>query len=299
VEARDNDGKGNVNSAELVLHVTDVNDAPPSFDKLVPVVMSEDESVGTLVARLSASDPDLTADLRYSLDVNASEAFTDGDVPVQRKKYDFAQLFRVDEQTGDVLLAAPLDRESAETIKLAVVVRDAKAPGPESQMDTAVLTIFVRDVNDNKPKFVNVLTTASASLAEYTASVLENSPKGTKIVTVTATDADKNKTIHYSLESGDSSSPLLEVDSDSGDVRVSDGRIDRETHEWINLTVRATDSGFPPLFSLAHVHLRVVDLNDNMPVFETAMLNATGQKTFIYVTYTVWYTVRFLLNDHW
>jgi len=55
----------------------------------------------------------------------------------------------------------------------------------------AVLTIIVEDENDNNPKFRRPF---------YRRSIPENSQPGTMIVSVVADDADKNRTITYSLE---------------------------------------------------------------------------------------------------
>ncbi len=43
--------------------------------------------------------------------------------------------------------------------------------------------------------------------------------------------------------------------------------VDCEVTSWLNLTVRATDSGNPPRSSYADLSVRVLDENDNAPVF--------------------------------
>lgn len=40
--------------------------------------------------------------------------------------------------------------------------------------------------------------------------------------------------------------------------------MDREKFDWINFTVRATDTGLPPLSSVVPVHLYIIDVNDNV-----------------------------------
>lgn len=55
----------------------------------------------------------------------------------------------------------------------------------------AVLAIIVDDENDNNPKFRRPF---------YRRSIPENSQTGSMIVSIVADDADKNRTITYSLE---------------------------------------------------------------------------------------------------
>ena len=88
------------------------------------------------------------------------------------------------------MVSAPLDREEVEQLELRVVVEDMAAVG-ERQVTHTNLHILVEDVNDNSPEFV---------LGEYSGLVTENSPSGTNILSVRATDADVNKTIKIVLK---------------------------------------------------------------------------------------------------
>lgn len=55
----------------------------------------------------------------------------------------------------------------------------------------ATLIVHVDDENDNDPVFRQNV---------YKRTVMENSQPGIPIITVMADDADKNRTIHYSIE---------------------------------------------------------------------------------------------------
>jgi len=76
------------------------------------------------------------------------------------------------------------------------------------------------------------------------------------------------------LRGSDIVKKLLNVSPTTGDVIV-DGRIDRETVEWLNFTVKATDSGVPTRSSYVDVSIRVVDQNDNAPEFREPSMNIT------------------------
>jgi len=68
---------------------------------------------------------------------------------------------------------------------------------------------------------------------------------------------------------------LIRLDPESGEIVVA-GRIDHEQVHWINVSVRASDSGVPARYSFADVILRVIDENDNNPYFiEDTPINIT------------------------
>lgn len=82
-------------------------------------------------------------------------------------------------------------------------------------------------MNDNSPKFRKPF---------YKFSVAENSKNGVVIGNVLADDADKNKTILYTLEGPLELTNLIHLDKDSGEIVVAN-KIDHELHNWLNLTV--------------------------------------------------------------
>lgn len=64
------------------------------------------------------------------------------------------------------------------------------------------------------------------------------------IASIVADDSDKNRTISYTLESPPELTELVSLDRETGELEVAN-KIDREVYDWLNLTVRATDSGVP------------------------------------------------------
>jgi hypothetical protein len=129
----------------------------------------------------------------------------------------------------------------------------------------ATLNVIIVDENDNNPKF---------SKPFYRKSVVENSPVGTPILNVLANDADKNKTVTYEIEGDKDFLDLIYLDSESGEIVVRD-KIDHEIFQWLNFSVRAIDSGIPPRSSLAECFIKVIDENDNNPIFLTEFQNLT------------------------
>lgn len=121
----------------------------------------------------------------------------------------------------------------------------------------AQLVIKVEDVNDNNPKFRKPF---------YRFSVTENSKNGIAIGSVIADDADKNKTLIYTLEGRPEVASLVYLDKDTGDLLVAN-KIDHEMYDWLNLTVKATDSDIPPRSSRVELFIQILDENDNNPFF--------------------------------
>jgi len=123
----------------------------------------------------------------------------------------------------------------------------------------------VLDENDNNPKF---------RLPFYRQSITENSINGAMIVNVLAADVDKNRTITYALEGNPTYRSLMHLDAQTGEIVVA-SKIDHEQHQWLNFSVRATDSGVPARSSLVDVYITVLDENDNNPYFVGGSKNYT------------------------
>lgn len=74
-------------------------------------------------------------------------------------------------------------------------------------MFSATLIVKVEDVNDNRPRFQK---------RYYRQAVTENTKPGSPIVTVVAEDADKNRSLTYSLQGSSDIIGLVGVDKKSG-----------------------------------------------------------------------------------
>ncbi|KAJ4945983.1 hypothetical protein JOQ06_023661 [Pogonophryne albipinna] len=132
--------------------------------------------------------------------------------------------------------------EQAEGSVVGNIVRDLGLDGARLISDggephrsgTVRIHITVLDANDNAPV---------CSQPVYKAEVKENSPTGTVLTTVSATDADKGV---------------------NGEVTFSIAQFAREI-KWFEFNVTARDAGSPPLSSVATVKILIQDQNDNPP----------------------------------
>lgn len=123
------------------------------------------------------------------------------------------------------------------------------------------VNIAITDVNDNPPVFQNVM---------YNTSVVEGANQDTRVLTVSATDADITSTdITYSIISGGDN--RFVIGPTDGRITIA-GALDRETKAGYTLTVRASDGS---LSSTATVAISVLDVNDNSPIFTEVVYSFT------------------------
>lgn len=109
----------------------------------------------------------------------------------------------------------------------------------------------------------------------YNASVLENSPIGTKIIRVQANDSDteRNAQVFFSLDDANAISTIFTIDSISGEIFMS-SVLDYETSPRLfKLKVVASDNGTPRKSTFVFMYINVVDVNDNCPVLNSLQTN--------------------------
>ncbi|XP_037874856.1 protocadherin-like wing polarity protein stan [Bombyx mori] len=248
------DSGGRSDTAMVQINITDANNYAPVFEN-APYTASvfEDAPIGTTVLVVSATDSDvgINAQITYSLSSEISnEAVAHHD-----------QQFVINPQTGAITTNKLLDRETMSGYLLTVTARDGGVP---SLSDTTDVEISVVDVNDNEPVFKQQL---------YTANIMEDALVGTSVSQVGATDADVglNGRIHYELDPKDREEGSFVIDPASGVIRTNKA-LDRESVATHDLKAVAIDGGTPPQSSTVIVHIKIEDINDSPPVFESDCL---------------------------
>ncbi|XP_019936041.2 protocadherin-20 [Paralichthys olivaceus] len=169
--------------------------------------------------------------------------------------------FTLSPQNGKYLLSTskPLDYELKREHHISVIVLRRSSEASAVTPSRHVLRVLVVDVNDNPPRFPQ---------SHYQLEVVENNQPGIPLLQVSASDADSgnNSRVTYMLEKH--TSTIFNIDPVTGQLSVS-AALDREQQGAHKLTVFARDSGSPPLESVTTVSIRVLDQNDNSPVFLT------------------------------
>lgn len=258
-------GDDQLSSTVLVnITILDINNKLPIFNEMSTIYLKENLQVGKQIYRVIATDLDEHPVLRYHIDANSSEARSEEGAIIKPTEYDYVGAFELNPSDGLLRVVKILDREKVEKIRLGIVVEDVAA-AQDRQIVSTFLNIIIEDENDNNPRFQKPF---------YKRSITENSANGVTIANVVAFDVDKNRTIKYSLEGPKEITDLVYLDSESGEMVVAN-KIDHEVHEWLNLTIRATDSGVPPRSSLVEMYIQVIDENDNNPYFTDSNNNYT------------------------
>ncbi|KAI4550210.1 hypothetical protein MJT46_018936 [Ovis ammon polii x Ovis aries] len=162
-----------------------------------------------------------------------------------------SRFFAVEPDTGVVWLRQPLDRETKSEFTVEFSVSDHQG------VITRKVNIQVGDVNDNAPTFHN---------QPYSVRIPENTPVGTPIFIVNATDPDLGAggSVLYSFQPP---SQFFAIDSARGIVTVI-RELDYETTQAYQLTVNATDQDKTrPLSTLANLAIIITDVQDMDPIF--------------------------------
>ncbi|XP_054244946.1 protocadherin gamma-A10-like [Indicator indicator] len=248
LKARDGGKPPRTGTARIRVVVLDANDNAPVFSPAEYTVrVPEDVPVGSALLSVMATDADegLNRHVKYSLKKITEKAW---------------KIFELDSETGEITLARKLDFEEGKSYELEVQARDGGGLS-----DTAKIEITVTDVNDNRPE-----VTVTSQLSE----ISEDSLQGTVVALLHVQDRDSgaNGQVRCSLDAG---VPFrLEKSFENYYRVVTTRQLDREEVSEYNVTVRAADGGSPSLWSSTVLALRVLDVNDNAPVFSEASYSA-------------------------
>ena len=237
----------------VTINVININDNAPIFVQApLFLAISEATSNSTIIAVYTATDADSGPFGNVIYSISSPTA------PLP---------FNINPQSGELSVDAMLDFEQVASYSVNVT-----ASNPDGLQSTTIRTfISLKDENDNPPIFGSAI---------FSGNVVEHSPGGSAILTVTASDADSgdNGEIVFSIVSGNFFN-LLSIDTIGdgiGVIRVAaNADINREVIDRFNLTIRANDLGSPQMEDFAQVLIVVDDINDNPPVFLPRSYRAT------------------------
>uniref|UniRef100_A0A8B9SKJ5 Cadherin-4 n=1 Tax=Anas platyrhynchos TaxID=8839 RepID=A0A8B9SKJ5_ANAPL len=178
------------------------------------------------------------------------------------------EVFSIDPVSGRMYVTRPMDREERASYHLRAHAVDMNGNKVENPID---LYIYVIDMNDNRPEFINQV---------YNGSVDEGSKPGTYVMTVTANDADDSTTangmVRYRIVTQTPQSPsqnMFTINSETGDIVTVAAGLDREKVQQYIVIVQATDMEGNLNYGLSNTAtaiITVTDVNDNPPEFTTS-----------------------------
>ncbi|XP_064886376.1 protocadherin gamma-A12-like [Columba livia] len=248
LRASDGGEPARTGTARILVAVLDANDNAPVFSQAEYTVrVPEDLPVGSILVTVTATDPDegLNGRVTYLFKKITEKA---------------SRIFHLDAETGAISLVRSLDFEEGDSYEMEVQARDG---GGLSNTAKAVIT--VTDVNDNAPE-----VTVSSVLSE----ISEDAPSGTVVALLHVQDRDSGANGEVRCSISETLPFRLERSFENYYRVVTTRELDREQVPEYNVTVRAADGGSPALWSSAVLWLRVLDVNDNAPVFEEARYSA-------------------------
>lgn len=246
LKARDNAGSPDqTGTGTVIINIIEINKRPPVFGEpwspdnaFIPITVNEGQPRGTYVTTLVATDP-TDAIKEFKITNDPGDHFT------------------INSTTGSVTIKTPLDYEAERTTRFTVVAVDNGAP---SLSATATVMVNIGNINDETPIFTEV---------DYNEQLPENSPDGTLLAVITATDKDLGDfgIVRYELDP----KTRFTIDSVTGRITVlPDAILDREEEPSITLTVTAYDSPNNPdvrRYAQMPIYITLTDTNDNSPSF--------------------------------
>ncbi|XP_067010919.2 cadherin-87A [Anabrus simplex] len=264
------DGKHN-SSTGLEVKVGDVQNSPPVFLGSLAGVVPENASIGTLVMTVKARDGDRGQPRKVTYELVTNPL----------------GYFLLDPETGELRTARPLDKEALpdSTGVLTIIVRAREMVNGSAISDvltesTAELTVTIKDVNDEPPRF---------NRREYSTSIPENVAHGTLLphLDMIVKDPDVGINSAFTLRLEDVSGafqvePTNATGSTSVSIRVANGTLDYEDpnqRKFIVLVIAEEENTNPKLSSTATVTVTITDANDNTPEFDSISYSASIPET--------------------
>ncbi|XP_062071083.1 protocadherin-15 isoform X8 [Lepus europaeus] len=264
------DGVQESDPVVINIRVMDANDNTPTFPEIsYDVYVYTDMSPGDSVIQLTAVDADegSNGEITYEILVGAQGDFiinkTTGLITIAPgvelivgRTYALTVQAAdnappAERRTGILTLGKALDRESTDRYILIVTASDGRPDGTS----TATVNVVVTDVNDNAPVFDPYLP-RNLSVVEEEANAFVGQ------VRATDPDAGINGQVHYSLGNFNN---LFRITS-NGSIYTA-VKLNREVRDYYELVVVATDGAVHPRHSTLTLAIKVLDIDDNSPVF--------------------------------
>uniref|UniRef100_A0A8C9QZ75 Cadherin domain-containing protein n=1 Tax=Scleropages formosus TaxID=113540 RepID=A0A8C9QZ75_SCLFO len=226
-----------------------------------------------------------TGDLRYSIPEEMKKGSVIGNI-AQDLRIDVRNLqertARIDSEgnkqycninlnTGDLVVNERMDREelcgqkSSCTLNMDVVF--------ENPLELHRVMLDIQDINDNSPSFPNHIINLE---------IPESAAKGVRFSIEEAHDPDlgTNSVQGYTLAANIHFVLDVRASSDGGKYGelVLENELDREKQDELTLTLISYDGGSPQRSGTVVIQVRVLDANDNVPVFTQSVYKVSLQE---------------------
>ncbi|XP_035165363.1 cadherin-related family member 3 [Oxyura jamaicensis] len=256
-----------LNSTKTVnINIININDEIPYFTIKQRIYrIPEEQSPGTVVANITAKDPDdEDSPSRLFYSIQSSDTY-----------------FSINPSTGVLQVTRRIDRDVLPlqlhpNISVIVRVEDSPSGGHASQME---IIITIEDINDNPPECMP---------STFRKEINENTTAGTFLLDLRnyCKDIDvdvPNNVFNFTGLSGFGSNNFALESTGSGRL-VMTGSIDLENPanlgaELYSLTVRVRDIASPNYSNIIYIYIRIKPVNDFFPVFDSLSYEFNVQET--------------------
>ncbi|XP_036798731.1 protocadherin alpha-C2 isoform X5 [Oncorhynchus mykiss] len=230
----------------IEIEIMDINDNAPHFRRdTINLDISEATQGGERFSVNNAVDPDVGSNSVKTYLLSENEHFT---IEIQTG--------RDGSKFADLILKRVLDREQQAVHNLILTAEDGGVP---ARSGTASIVVRVLDTNDNAPKF---------DKDNYKIDIMENSPIGSLVVKLNATDLDEGTNSEilysYSLYTSEKTQQTFHLNPNNGEITVKE-MVNYEDFRIYDMEVIATDKGSNSLTGQCKLTVLVTDMNDNHP----------------------------------
>lgn len=239
------------------IKLLDANDHSPVFSETIyKLTVREDAKIGTKFGDIIATDLD-------------SGSF--GELTFTLRGFG-ADKFRTDPKYGGIWVSKNLDYETQRSYSLTMEARDGGG-----KVSTVNLLIELSDVNDNNPVFEQ---------NEYSRTVREGATSFDPQMFVRATDVDgpshgNGRVIYSIIRNNGMTEGVFKIHPETGEITMALPANSGDTERGIyELDIRATDRGYPPLYSDAKIFIRVGVPGNQKPIFRGNYKGTPGPNNY-------------------
>lgn len=239
------DDGGRVGFTTIRVSVDDENEFPPQFlTTEYKAVVQGNLTKNIVFLRIKAIDLDESqnAAIKYTIYDSQNKGVKD--------------MFGINEHNGGVYLK--FDAEKFENQMFQFFVRAHDGGTPELHSDIPI-DVYIMSASENPPMFEK---------KEKTLFLLENSEPGTLISRINLA-GNTTAAVKYRLISTDdvTDDPQFII-NDDGELKLSK-TLDRENKDVHFISILVETDSSPPLTAVTEIELRVLDVNDCLPTFES------------------------------